>query len=65
MIFRINNFCTKLNKSFTIFGSIFNHLLEVLEKNFPEYESEWTPKIQKMIPSYGKSLINDNKAITE
>ena len=33
--------------------------LEVLEKNFPEYESEWTPKIQKMIPSYGKSLIND------
>ena len=21
--------------------------LEVLEKNFPEYESEWTPKIQK------------------
>ncbi|WP_274314596.1 L-lactate dehydrogenase (quinone) [Staphylococcus hyicus] len=33
--------------------------LEVLEKNFPELTSEWTPKIQKMIPSYGKSLIED------
>ncbi|MGX0401922.1 L-2-hydroxyglutarate oxidase LhgO [Staphylococcus pasteuri] len=33
--------------------------LEVLEKNFPEYETEWMSKIQKMIPSYGKSLIND------
>lgn len=33
--------------------------LEVLERNFAEYESEWTPKLQKMIPSYGKSLIED------
>ena len=33
--------------------------LEVLEKNFPEYKSEWTPKIKKMIPSYGQSLIED------
>lgn len=33
--------------------------LEVVEKNFPELASEWKPKIQKMIPSYGKSLIDD------
>ena len=33
--------------------------LEVLEKNFSEYKDEWLPKIQKMIPSYGKSLIDD------
>lgn len=33
--------------------------LEVLEKNFSEYKKEWTPKIKKMIPSYGESLIND------
>src|SRR5699024_10574056 len=30
--------------------------LEVLEKNFSEYKNDWKPKIQKMIPSYGKSL---------
>lgn len=35
--------------------------LEVLEKNFAEYEKDWTPKLQKMIPSYGKSLIDDVK----
>ncbi len=35
--------------------------LEVLEKNFPEYESEWTPKIKEMIPSYGESLIDDTE----
>ncbi|WP_394531000.1 malate:quinone oxidoreductase, partial [Staphylococcus epidermidis] len=34
---------------------------EVLEKNFAEYEKDWTPKLQKMIPSYGKSLIDDVK----
>ncbi|MDQ7109258.1 L-lactate dehydrogenase (quinone) [Staphylococcus cohnii] len=33
--------------------------LEVLEKNFSEYKNDWKPKIQKMIPSYGKSLIED------
>ncbi|MBL0377727.1 MULTISPECIES: L-lactate dehydrogenase (quinone) [unclassified Staphylococcus] len=33
--------------------------LEVLEKNFSEYKNDWEPKIQKMIPSYGKSLIED------
>ncbi|KYH13738.1 L-lactate dehydrogenase (quinone) [Staphylococcus kloosii] len=33
--------------------------LEVLEKNFSEYKDEWLPKIQKMIPSYGNSLIDD------
>src|SRR5699024_3565533 len=33
--------------------------LEVLQKNFSEYKNDWKPKIQKMIPSYGKSLIED------
>lgn len=33
--------------------------LEVLERNFPEYKNEWEPKIKKMIPSYGESLIHD------
>ena len=33
--------------------------LEVLEKNFPEYAKDWEPKIKKMIPSYGESLIDD------
>ena len=33
--------------------------LEVLEKNFSEYKNDWEPKIKKMIPSYGKSLIED------
>ncbi|CAC6998633.1 malate:quinone oxidoreductase 2 [Staphylococcus aureus] len=35
--------------------------LEVLERNFPEYKTEWAPKIKKMIPSYGESLIEDEK----
>ena len=35
--------------------------LEVLEKNFPEYAKDWEPKIKKMIPSYGESLINDHE----
>lgn len=33
--------------------------LEVLEKNFSEYKDTWLPKIKKMVPSYGKSLIDD------
>ena len=28
-------------------------------KNFPEYAKDWEPKIKKMIPSYGESLIDD------
>ena len=35
--------------------------LEVLEKNFPEYAKDWEPKIKKMIPSYGESLINNHE----
>lgn len=35
--------------------------LEVLERNFPEYTSDWKPKIKEMIPSYGESLINDEQ----
>ena len=33
--------------------------LEVIEKNFPDYITEWEPKLKKMIPSYGQSLIED------
>ncbi|WP_251517152.1 MULTISPECIES: malate dehydrogenase (quinone) [Staphylococcus] len=39
--------------------------LEVLEKNFPEYMDKWTPEIQKMIPSYGKSLIEDEALLRQ
>nr|WP_263314626.1 malate dehydrogenase (quinone) [Mammaliicoccus sp. Marseille-Q6498] len=39
--------------------------LEVLERNFPEYINNWEPKIKKMIPSYGESLIEDNKLLKE
>lgn len=35
--------------------------LEVLEKNFPQYMDDWTPKIKEMIPSFGESLINDSE----
>ncbi|MFD1362851.1 malate:quinone oxidoreductase [Lentibacillus salinarum] len=31
-------------------------MLEVIEKCFPQYVDEWTPKIKEMIPSYGVSL---------
>lgn len=33
--------------------------LEVIERNFEQYLDEWKPKIKKMIPSYGESLIHD------
>ena len=35
--------------------------LEVIERNFPEYTHDWEPKINKMIPSYGESLIHDTQ----
>ncbi len=31
-------------------------MLEVIEKCFPQYVSEWEPKIKEMVPSYGMSL---------
>lgn len=33
--------------------------LEVIERNFEQYLDEWKPKIKKMIPSYGESLIHN------
>ncbi|SET17684.1 malate dehydrogenase (quinone) [Salinibacillus kushneri] len=32
-------------------------MLEVIQKCFPQYMEEWEPKIKKMIPSYGESLM--------
>ncbi|GKU81599.1 malate:quinone oxidoreductase [Niallia sp. NCCP-28] len=34
-------------------------MLEVLTKCFPEHIKEWEPKIKKMIPSYGKKLMDN------
>lgn len=34
-------------------------MLSLIEKCFPERVAEWTPKLQEMIPSYGKSLAED------
>ncbi|MCM3128609.1 malate dehydrogenase (quinone) [Paenibacillus provencensis] len=34
-------------------------MLEVLNKCFPQYMTEWEPKIREMIPSYGISLVED------
>ncbi len=34
-------------------------MLEILEKSFPEQFAEWEPKIKEMIPSYGKSLMEN------
>lgn len=34
-------------------------MLEVLEKCFPQYMSEWEAKIKEMIPSYGISLVEN------
>lgn len=33
--------------------------LEVIEKNFPQYMSQWESRIKEIIPSYGESLIED------
>ncbi len=40
-------------------------MLEVLKKCFPEQmkSEEWTQKIQKMIPTWGKNLIEDEEAL--
>ena len=39
-------------------------MLEVLSKCFPEQINEWEPKIKQMIPSYGKSLM-ENPALLQ
>lgn len=40
-------------------------MLEVIEKCFPERLEEWTPKIKKMIPSYGISLAENPDLLEE
>ncbi|MDY0404265.1 malate:quinone oxidoreductase [Virgibacillus sp. 179-BFC.A HS] len=40
-------------------------MLEILEKCFPEQIKEWEPKLQEMIPSYGKSLRDHPDLIRE
>ena len=34
-------------------------MLNVLEKCFPERVSQWTPRLKKLVPSYGQSLAQD------
>ncbi|WP_186310062.1 malate:quinone oxidoreductase, partial [Staphylococcus saprophyticus] len=38
--------------------------LQVLHKNFPQYKSQSTPKIKKIIPSYPQSLIQHPHLMT-
>ncbi|WP_186305692.1 malate:quinone oxidoreductase, partial [Staphylococcus epidermidis] len=38
--------------------------LQLLHKNFPHYQKHSTPKLQKIIPSYPKSLIHHLNLIT-
>lgn len=40
-------------------------MLEVLEKCFPEHMFKWEPKIKKMIPSFGVSLVENPELFHE
>lgn len=40
-------------------------MLQVIERCFPEYLTEWTPKIKEMIPSYGLSLMENPSLLKE
>lgn len=40
-------------------------MLEVMAKCFPEQMKEWEPKIKKMIPSYGQSLLENTELLKE
>ncbi|MFD1928341.1 malate:quinone oxidoreductase [Sporosarcina siberiensis] len=40
-------------------------MIELLKKCFPEHMSEWEPKIKEMIPSYGKSLMDNPELLEE
>jgi malate dehydrogenase (quinone) len=40
-------------------------MLEVINKCFPENVKEWEPKIKEMIPSYGKSLMENPELLHE
>jgi malate dehydrogenase (quinone) len=34
-------------------------MLEILQKCFPQHMDAWEPKIKEMVPSYGKSLVEN------
>ena len=40
-------------------------VLEVLEKNFADDKEAWEPVVKEMVPTYGRSLINDEKLMRE
>ncbi|EFM12175.1 malate/quinone oxidoreductase [Paenibacillus curdlanolyticus YK9] len=40
-------------------------MLEVLNKCFPQHMKAWEPKIKEMIPSYGKSLMENPELLKE
>ncbi|HLR68964.1 MAG TPA: malate:quinone oxidoreductase, partial [Virgibacillus sp.] len=42
-----------------------NIMLEILQKSFPEKMEEWESKIKEMIPSYGKSLMENPELLDE
>ncbi len=40
-------------------------VLEVLEKNFADDREVWEPVVKEMVPTYGRSLINDEQLMRE
>ncbi|MGE7623359.1 malate:quinone oxidoreductase [Viridibacillus sp. NPDC096237] len=40
-------------------------MLEVINKCFPQHVKEWEPKLKEMIPSYGKSLVENPELLQE
>lgn len=40
-------------------------MLQLINKCFPQHSQEWEPKIKEMIPSYGKSLMDNPELLHE
>lgn len=40
-------------------------MLEVFKKCFPQHMNEWEPKLKEIIPSYGKSLVDNPELLDE
>ena len=40
-------------------------MLDVLRRNFPDYMSQWQPKIKDMVPSFNTSLAENKKKLKE
>ena len=40
-------------------------MIQVINKCFPEHVKEWEPKLKEMIPSYGKSLMENPELLKE